>query len=86
MSTGQNINIVRESLLSELTALDGLKGDALKQEIARARAKVELAGEVNAFVANQISAMRLATQTRGVTQDQLDMAMGQIVGLPEAGS
>lgn len=83
---GIRLDIVKESLLSELTALDGLKGDELKAEIARARAKVELAGEVNAYVSNQISAMRLATQTRGVTQDQLDMAMEQIVGLPEAKS
>lgn len=79
----KGLEVVRESLLAELEALDGLRGDALKEEIARARAKVEVAEQVNDYVANQIAVTRLAVQTRGQTSESINRAVDRLIGLPE---
>lgn len=83
---GIRLDTVKESLLAELTALDGLSGDELKQEIARARAKVEIAGEVNAFVSNQIAVTKIVVQTRGQTSESINRAVDNLIGLPEGES
>lgn len=83
---GRRLDTVKESLLAELEALDGLEGDELKSEIARARAKVEIAGEVNAYVSNQIAVTRLVVQTRGSASETINRAVDSLIGLPEGES
>lgn len=82
----RQLDTVKESLLAELEALDGLKGDELKAEIARAKAKVEIAGQVNAYVSNQIAVTRLVVQTRGNSSEEINRAVDGLIGLPEGES
>lgn len=80
----KDLNLVRESLLSELEALEGLRGDDLKEEIARARAKVDVAGQINAYVSNQIAVTRIVVQTRGNMSESIDRAVDNLIGPPES--
>lgn len=76
------LDIVKESLLAELEALDSKSGDELKQEIGRARAKCDVAEKVNAYVANQIAVSKLVIQTKLSTSDEVATALNGLLEAP----
>lgn len=78
------MEVVRQSLIEELGALDGLKGDDLKAEIERARAKVAIAKEVNSYVTNQIAVTKLVVQTRSAASTDVSRAIDGLIGPPKS--
>lgn len=77
---------VQDHLLAELDRLEGLTGDELKSEINRAHAMVDVAGQINGTVANQIAVTRLVVQTRNEASEMVVSAVDRLIGLPGAES
>lgn len=77
---GMDLDLVKRSLLAELESLDGLRGDELKEEISRAKAKVDVANQINSYVANQIAVTRLVVNTRGQTSKSINRAVDRLLG------
>lgn len=74
-----SLDAVRDSLLAELDALDSASGEALKTEIGRANAKVGVAEQLNALMANKIAVARLASQTLNHAEDGVVRAINGLI-------